>query len=58
MVEKLAGILKNAMESSEHKEAMDQMSLRINYIGTEEYTQMLNDDEELMKSYSNLFGWN
>lgn len=58
VVEKLAGVLKNAMESSEHKEAMDQMSLRINYIGTEEYTQMLNDDEELMKSYSNLFGWN
>lgn len=58
VVEKLAGILKNAMESPEHKEAMDQMSLRINYIGTEEYTQMLNDDEELMRSYSDLFGWN
>lgn len=37
---------------------MDQMSLRINYIGTEEYTQMLNGDEELMRSYSDLFGWN
>ena len=58
VVEKLAGILKNAMESEEHKEAMDQMSLRINYIGTEEYAQMLYDDEELMKSYSDLFGWN
>lgn len=57
VVEKLAGILEKAMASEEHKAAMDQMSLRINFIGHEEYVQMLNDDETLMQSYANLFGW-
>lgn len=57
VVEKLAGILERAMASEAHKEEMDKMCLRINYITHDEYTQMMKDDEEMMKSYSELFGW-
>lgn len=58
VVEKLAGILERAMASEEHKAEMDTMCLRINYIDHEDYTQMMYADEEMMKGYSELFGWN
>ena len=58
IVEKMDNILKKAMESPEHKKAMDDMCLRINYIGHEEFTKQMYDDEAMMKNYSDLFGWN
>lgn len=57
VVEKLSGILERAMASDQHKEEMDKMSLRINFIGHEDFKKQMYDDEEMMKSYAGLFGW-
>lgn len=57
VVEKLAGILENAIASEELKTEMDKMCLRLNYIATDEYTQMMYDDEKMMLTYADLFGW-
>ena len=57
VVEKLDGILEKAIASDAHKEEMDKMCLRLNYIGNEEYKKMMYDDEKAILEYASLFGW-
>lgn len=55
--EKLAAAFKTAIESEEHKEQMDEQGLAINYLGPQDYKQLMMDEDEKIEGLRDLLGW-
>lgn len=54
---KLADAFQAAIESDEHKKLMDEQGLAINYLGPEEYKQLMIEEDEKIKGLTDLLGW-
>jgi tripartite-type tricarboxylate transporter receptor subunit TctC len=56
-LEILSNALKNAMEKAEHIEQMNNQGLQVHYLSPSEYKEMMQKDEEDVKSLSDLLGY-
>lgn len=57
MTQFLADAMERAASTDQHKADMASMNLRLNIIKTDEYAEMLYNDEQWMKDNAALFGW-
>lgn len=55
--QKLVDAFQSAIESEEHKELMDEQGLATNYLGPDDYKQLMIEEDEKVRGLMDLLGW-